>query len=226
MHFGTGNYNADTARVYEDLGLLTADDEIAADVSDLFNALTGYSDQSRYRRLVVAPHSVRSTLLALIESEANHPDGHVLMKMNSLADIRVIDALYDASNRGCRVDLIIRGICCLIPGVPGLSDNIAVHSVVGRFLEHSRLFRFGSRTRGRSYLMGSADVMPRNLDGRVEALVPMDDDHLLNELEQIVDLYLDPDISSWTLDPEGNWHHHPGEDLHRILLARHEGDPR
>ena len=225
-HIGTGNYNADTARVYEDLGLLTADDEIAADVSDLFNALTGYSDQSRYRRLVVAPHSVRSTLLALIESEANHPDGHVLMKMNSLADIRVIDALYDASNRGCRVDLIIRGICCLIPGVPGLSDNIAVHSVVGRFLEHSRLFRFGSRTRGRSYLMGSADVMPRNLDGRVEALVPMDDDHLLNELEQIVDLYLDPDISSWTLDPEGNWHHHPGEDLHRILLARHEGDPR
>ncbi len=225
-HIGTGNYNADTARIYEDFGLLTADEDIAADVSDLFNALTGYSDQSHYRRLVVAPHSVRSTLLALIESEANHPDGHVVMKMNSLVDIRVIDALYDASQRGCRVDLIIRGICCLLPGVPGLSDNITVHSVVGRFLEHSRLFRFGSASRGRTYLMGSADAMPRNLDGRVEALAPIDDDHLLNELEQIVDLYMDPDISAWTLDPEGNWHHHPGEDLHRILLARHEGDPR
>ena len=225
-HIGTGNYNADTARIYEDMGLLTADERIAADVSELFNALTGYSEQRRYRRLVVAPHSVRSRLLALIESEANHPDGYILMKMNSLVDTRVIDALYAASSQGCRIDLIIRGICCLLPGVPGLSDNITVHSVVGRFLEHSRVFRFGSAKRGRTLLMGSADAMPRNLDGRVEALVPIDDPHILAELETIIDLYLDPDIASWSLDPDGRWHHHPGEDLHHIMLARHEGDSR
>lgn len=225
-HIGTGNYNADTARIYEDFGLLTADEQIAADVSDVFNALTGYSDQSRYRRLVVAPHSVRSTLLALIETEADHPDGHIVMKMNSLVDTRVIEALYAASNAGCRVDLIIRGICCLIPGVPGLSENITVHSVIGRFLEHSRLFRVGSEERGRTHLIGSADVMPRNLDGRVEALVPISDPQLVKRLEETVDLYLDPDVASWSLSPEGQWHHHPGEDLHRILLARHEGEPR
>jgi polyphosphate kinase len=225
-HIGTGNYNADTARIYEDLGLLTADDDIASDVSELFNALTGYSEQTRYRRLVVAPQGVRATLLALIESEANHPDGNILMKMNALVDTRIIDALYDASNRGCRVELLVRGICCLVPGVPGMSENITVRSVVGRFLEHSRVYRFGSAARGYTHLMGSADAMPRNLDGRVEALVPIDDPALADELEQVLALYLDPAISSWTLGPDGTWRHQPGEDLHRVLLDRHEGDPR
>ncbi len=217
-HIGTGNYNADTARTYEDIGLFTADEQVAADVSELFNALTGFSHQRRYRRLVVAPQGVRASLLSFVESEAAHPDGHVVMKMNSLVDSQVIDALYAASQQGCRVDLIVRGICCLIPGLPGVSDNIFVRSVIGRFLEHSRLYSFGSATRGRTHFVGSADVMPRNLDGRVEALVPVDHPALVRRIEDTIDLYLDPDIDCWTLDSTGVWSHQPGESIHRILI--------
>jgi polyphosphate kinase len=200
-HVGTGNYHAVTARVYEDLGLLTADPEVAADVADLFNFLTGYSAQDDYRRIVVAPAMLRSRIAALIEGQSK-PGGHITMKMNSLVDPAMIDLLYAASQAGCDVDLIVRGICCLRPGIPGLSDRITVRSIVGRYLEHSRIFRFGSGTKAR-YLIGSADLMPRNLDHRVECLVEVGDDSLKSRLDEIIDVNLADDVLAWELRPEG-----------------------
>jgi polyphosphate kinase len=179
VHLGTGNYNPVTARLYTDLGYLTSDPEIAADVSDLYNALTGYSLKREYRRLLVAPGSLRRHLLARIEREIErHTEqgggGHLSFKMNALVDRRCIRALYEASRSGVRVDLQVRGICCLRPGVPGVSENITVSSVVGRFLEHARIYYF--RNGGdEEILAGSADLMPRNLDGRVEVLFPIRD---------------------------------------------------
>ncbi len=178
VHLGTGNYNPVTARIYTDLGYLTADPEIAADVSDLFNALTGYSKKESYRKLLVAPAGMRREVLRRIdreiESHARDGGGHLAFKLNSLADKACIKALYQASQAGVKVDLQVRGICCLRPGVPGVSDNIDVTSIVGRFLEHSRIYYF--RNGGdEEILTGSADLMPRNLDGRVETLFPIDD---------------------------------------------------
>ena len=175
-HIGTGNYNSSTARLYEDLGVLTCDPQIGSDLSQLFNNLTGFSREDPYRRLVVAPRSLRPRFLDLIAREASFGSaGRITMKMNSLVDPELIEALYTASQAGVQVELVIRGICCLLPGVPGISDNIRVRSILGRYLEHSRIYVFANGNgRGRPvYYIGSADMMPRNLDKRVEVLVPV-----------------------------------------------------
>jgi polyphosphate kinase len=211
-HIGTGNYNETTARIYEDVGLFTTDPAIGADLSDLFNFLTGYSRQRNYRRMAVAPDGLRRRLLELIaEESAAGDDGVITMKMNSLVDPGIIEVLYAASESGVRIDLIVRGICCLVPGVPGMSSNISVRSIVGRYLEHSRIYRFGSRNRERTYLIGSADLMPRNLDHRVEALVPVDDPSLQFRIDEILEVLLADDELAWSLSSEGTWVRVPGE---------------
>ncbi|HKX76018.1 MAG TPA: polyphosphate kinase 1 [Acidimicrobiia bacterium] len=204
-HIGTGNYNESTARIYEDLGLFTSDPDLGADLSDLFNFLTGYSRQRTYRKLAVSPDGIRRRLLDLIEREAAMEDGTITMKMNSLVDTGMIDALYTASEAGAKIDLIVRGICCLVPGVPGQSSNIRVRSIVGRYLEHSRIYRFGSRSRTRTYLIGSADLMPRNLDRRVEALAPVEDPDLQFRLDEVIEVLMSDDFLAWELGPEGQW---------------------
>ncbi|MFN8035171.1 MAG: RNA degradosome polyphosphate kinase [Acidimicrobiia bacterium] len=218
-HIGTGNYNPTTANIYEDIGILSADPELGADLTELFNYLTGYSRQGRYRRLLVAPVSLREGILEHIEAES-HPGGRITMKMNSLVDPALIDALYRASRAGASVDLIVRGICCLRPGVPGLSENIRVRSIVGRFLEHSRIFRFGADRETRTYLIGSADLMPRNLDRRVEAVTPVRDLRLRARLDEILAVGLADDVLAWELRPEGEWRKVPtvaGLDAHLRL---------
>ncbi|MGZ8580590.1 MAG: polyphosphate kinase 1 [Actinomycetota bacterium] len=230
-HIGTGNYNPTTARLYEDLGLLTVDPDLGADLTDLFNLLTGYSRQREYRKLLVAPVTMRPGLDALVRREMSHDDGSIVLKMNSLVDADLIDTLYEASQAGVRIDLLVRGICCLRPGVPGLSDGVRVRSIVGRFLEHSRIYRFGSEARGYDYLIGSADWMPRNLDRRVEALTPVEDAALQERLDEILRVGFDDDELAWELDPEGVWGKVPstkGIDAHRVLqelaVARSGGD--
>ena len=203
-HVGTGNYNPTTAKLYEDLGLLTSDPDVGADLTDLFNLLTGYSRQREYRRLLVAPHDLRPKLLKLIRREAR-PHGKIVMKMNSLADAEMIDALYAAAQAGADVDLVVRGICSLRPGVPGLSDRIRVRSLVGRYLEHSRVFRFGRRSTGYDHYLGSADLMVRNLDRRVEALVPVLDPGLKRRLDRMLKAALEDDMLAWKLGPDGTW---------------------
>ena len=204
-HVGTGNYNSKTARIYEDVGLLSADPELGADLTELFNHLTGYSRQSGYRKLLVAPVTLRQDILELIDAETKAgSDGRIVLKMNNLVDSAVIDALYAGSQAGVSIDLIVRSICCLRPGVAGLSDNIRVRSVVGRFLEHSRIFAFGQRER-RRYLIGSADLMPRNLDRRVEAVVPVDRPELQARLQEILDVTLADNTLAWELQPGGAW---------------------
>lgn len=222
-HIGTGNYNDKTARLYEDLGLLTADPDLGADLTDLFNVLTGYSRQRSYRKLLVAPTTLLPRLLELIEREASAEDGHIVAKMNSLVEPEVIDALYAASQRGTPIDLVVRGICALRPGVPGLSETIRVRSVIGRFLEHSRIFRFGSTDRGYDYLMGSADWMSRNLRRRVEAVTPVTDPDLQERLEEILTLNLADDVLAWELGPDAVWTKLPtvrGIDTHTELYRR------
>jgi len=178
-HVGTGNYNAQTASAYEDIGILSADPDLGADLSDLFNYLTGYSRAGRYRKLLVAPLTLRDGFRQRIrEQAAAGADGRITMKMNSLVDPGMIEELCAASQAGTPVDLIVRGICCLRPGVPGRSENVRVRSLVGRYLEHSRIYRFGPDPATAEYLIGSADLMPRNLDRRVEALAPVDDPRL------------------------------------------------
>jgi polyphosphate kinase len=203
-HVGTGNYHPGTATAYEDIGLLTADPDIGADVSDLFNYITGYSRQDDYRAVLVAPLALRRRLLEMIADEAGAgADGRIVMKMNSLVDPEMIDALYDASAAGVQIDLIVRGACSLRAQVPGLSDNIRVRSLVGRFLEHSRVFRFGSRRRVAHYYIGSADLMQRNLDHRVECLTPVDDPELTSHLQEILRVELADDALAWELGPKG-----------------------
>jgi polyphosphate kinase len=204
-HVGTGNYNPETATTYEDVGLLSSDVELAADVADLFNRLTGYSSGNGFRRILVAPGMLRAGLLELIRAEADAPDGRIVMKMNSLVDPEMIDALYQASGAGTEIDLIVRGICCLRPGVKGLSERIRVRSIVGRYLEHSRIFRFGSDERGPLYYIGSADLMPRNLDRRVECVAPVADPALTARLAEILAVNLADDVLAWDLRPDG-WH--------------------
>jgi polyphosphate kinase len=203
-HVGTGNYHPGTATAYEDIGLMTADSKIGSDVSDLFNYITGYSRQDDYRLVLVAPLALRRELLALIEEETRAgADGRIIMKMNSLVDPQMIDALYDASATGVEIDLIVRGACCLRAQVPNLSEHIRVRSLVGRFLEHSRVFRFGSERRGVRYFMGSADLMQRNLDHRVEAVVPVLDPELQLHLQEILRIELEDDALAWELGPKG-----------------------
>jgi polyphosphate kinase len=204
-HVGTGNYNSSTARLYEDIGLLTADPDLGADLTDVFNLLTGYSRQRNYRRLLVAPTTLKAKLIDLIRAEAEAGDGSIVMKMNSLVDADAIDALYEASRAGVSVDLIVRGICCLRPGVPELSDRIRVRSIVGRYLEHSRIFRLGSEARGFQHFIGSADVMPRNLERRVEVTVPVLDPALCERLDGILATCLEDDVLAWELGADGAW---------------------
>jgi len=209
VHLGTGNYNPITARVYADLGYFTADPEIGADATDLFNALTGYSRKEVYRKLLVAPRTMRQQIIARIEREIarhkEHGDGYLAFKMNALVDRDCIKALYRASRAGVRVDLQVRGICCLRPGVPGVSDNITVTSVVGRFLEHSRIYYF--RNGGNEeVLLGSADLMPRNLDGRVEVLFPVADPALRETvIRDILSVHLRDSAQSRRLLNDGTY---------------------
>ncbi|MEY2424400.1 MAG: polyphosphate kinase [Acidimicrobiaceae bacterium] len=227
VHIGTGNYNSTTAKLYEDLGLFTSDDEIGADLSHLFNYLTGYGRNVRYQKLLVAPHSLRPRMKELILNEAKAAterpgSGRIRAKINSLVDPDMIEALYTASQAGVHIDMVVRGMCCLRPGVPGLSDNIRVTSIVGRYLEHSRIFEFsnGNGPRSAAYYIGSADWMPRNLDRRVEAMVEVDDDPLQARLRQILEVNLADDVLAWTLGPDGAWSKVPtvdGNDTHLRL---------
>jgi polyphosphate kinase len=234
-HIGTGNYHPKTARLYEDFGLMTADRTVGEDITDLFNHLTGLSRRTDYRRLLVAPAGVRSGLLQRIEGQvdllrAGSP-ARIQMKCNALIDEAIIDALYRASNAGVPVDLWIRGICALRPGVPGLSENIRVRSVVGRFLEHSRIYAFGTGNEESpgGVWIGSADMMHRNLDRRVELLVLVKDESQRAALRQLIDLAMDPKTASWWLAGDGTWTRHyldsAGEPLIDIqeLLIRSRG---
>jgi polyphosphate kinase len=207
-HIGTGNYNSKTARLYEDLGYFTSDLDIGADAAQLFNHLTGYSKSEDYRTLLVAPRDLRPRLVELIEREAEFgSDGRIAIKCNSIADPAMIEVLYAASAAGVRIDMVVRGICCLRAGVRGLSENIRVRSILGRYLEHSRIFRFehGSSTGGPIHLIGSADLMPRNLDRRVEVLVPIEHPRHREWLDQIFDFALADDVVRWELCPDDSW---------------------
>ncbi|TDC43315.1 RNA degradosome polyphosphate kinase [Micromonospora sp. KC213] len=228
-HIGTGNYHPKTARLYEDFGVLTADPEIGADLTDLFNVLTGYSRQTAYRRLLVAPQGIRRGLVERIEREITHVrlgvPGLVQFKVNALVDEEVTDALYRASRAGVHVDLLIRGMCTLRPGVPGLSENIRVRSILGRFLEHSRIFRFGNNGDAEFWL-GSADLMHRNLDRRVEALVQVSDPVARAELDHVLTAAFGPEVNAFELAADGTWTRRVGTpeeplaDLQELLLRR------
>jgi len=208
LHIGTGNYNSSTARLYEDIGLLSCDPELGSDLTQLFNHITGYSREVRYRKLLVAPRWMRHQFQDLILGEAAYgPSGRVTAKLNSLVDPDLIDALYQASKAGVQIDLDVRGICCLRPGVPGLSETIRVRSLVGRYLEHSRVFCFGNGV-GPSrpaYFIGSADWMPRNLDRRVEVVTPIESVEHQERLQEILDTALADDVLAWELQGNGSW---------------------
>ncbi|OBA59323.1 RNA degradosome polyphosphate kinase [Mycobacterium sp. 1100029.7] len=226
-HIGTGNYNGKTARLYEDVGLLTASPEVGADLTDLFNSLTGYSRKVSYRNLLVAPHSIRTGIIERvdreIEAHQQHGGGRIRMKMNALVDEQVIDALYRASRAGVRVEVVVRGICALRPGVAGFSENISVRSILGRFLEHSRIMHFNGIN---EFWIGSADMMHRNLDRRVEALVQVKDPKLTTYLDELFESALDPSTRCWELESDGQWIASPREghtvrDHQESLMERH-----
>jgi polyphosphate kinase len=223
---GTGNFHARNARLYEDFGLFTTDPEIGEEVASLFNTLTGYGHPEPQVKTLVAPTWMRKPLIAQIEQTAKaYADGdqsaRIVMKMNSLVDRKVITALYEAAQTGLPIDLNIRGICCLVPGVPGVSESISVVSVVGRFLEHSRIYSF-HRGDEHVYYIGSADLMPRNLDTRVELLTPVDAPELKLELQDTLDRCLADDTYSWTLDDARNWTRKTGRTraVHQELMER------
>ncbi len=208
VHIGTGNYNPSTARVYADLGLLSDDSELASDVTDLFNVLTGVARKVQYRRLLVAPVGLRDRILAVIEEEIHrqreHGDGRIVIKNNATVDPTIVAALYRASQAGVPVDLIVRGMCAVRPGVPGVSETIRVRSIVGRFLEHSRIFSFGKGERER-FFIGSADMMERNLDRRIEAITPVTDPPLMDRLRRILEVMQADDRRAWVLGSDGEW---------------------
>jgi polyphosphate kinase len=209
VHIGTGNYNNVTAKVYEDFGLFTADEDVGADVADLFNYLTGFGRPARFRKLLVAPFTLKQRLIDEIRAvgdaaRAGHK-ARIRIKVNGLTHVEIIDELYRASEAGARIELLVRGVCSLRPGVPGTSDGIRVRSVLGRFLEHSRLFHFEAADSSR-YYMGSADLMPRNLDHRVEVLVPVEDIGAQSEIASTMDALFSDTASSWELDESGVWH--------------------
>ncbi|KRC92182.1 polyphosphate kinase [Terrabacter sp. Root85] len=235
-HIGTGNYNPKTARVYEDFGLFTTDPQVGEDLSRLFNLLSGFAPRSKFKRLLVAPRSVRSGLIDLVDEEIElhqsrrdgAPDGRIVIKANSIVDEALIDALYRASIAGVRVDIWVRGICALRPGVEGLSENIRVRSILGRFLEHSRVFWFEHGGDPQVYI-GSADMMHRNLDRRVEALVRIVEPSHVVELADLIDLAFAETTSRWDLGSDGRWvRHHlsesgePLDDLQERLIERHD----
>lgn len=230
-HVGTGNYNPKTARLYEDFGLLTSDPEVGQDLTRLFNQLSGLAPRSKFKRLLVAPRSIRDGLLERIEREierqARTGEGYVAVKVNSLVDEQTIDALYRASGAGVRVDVWVRGICAIRPGVPGLSETITVHSVLGRFLEHSRIFLFGTGP-DREAWIGSADLMHRNLDRRVEALVRVKEERHIEQLFDLLERGMSGDYAHWSLDGDGRWRRvhqaadgTPLPDIQAALIAQH-----
>ena len=234
VHIGTGNYNTRTARIYTDIGLLTCDEAIGQDISDLFNSLTGYSRQTEYRRLLVAPVNMRRRVLELIDREtANAIAGRparIIAKMNALVDAECIDALYRASTAGVEVDLVIRGICCLRPGAAGMSERIRVRSIIGRFLEHSRIWMFGNDG-APEYYFGSADWMPRNFDRRVEVVTPVANPVFQQRLQSVLEVCLADNRQAWELQPDGSYVQcHPGERgeraTHRMLLRDSWGASR
>ena len=206
-HFGTGNYNQGTARLYADFGLLTSSEKLGAEVAILFNTLTGYGGEVSYDDLLVAPAGVRSGISDLIRQEMTAPNGRIILKMNSLVDPGIIGLLYEASQAGVDIDLIVRGICGLRPGVEGLSENIRVRSIIGRYLEHARVYHFGNGggVDEPATYMGSADLMPRNLDHRVEALVAISEPAVADQLVGILAMELEPNVQSWLLASDGSW---------------------
>ena len=221
-HVGTGNYNPKTARLYEDMGLLTADPAVGDDLSQLFNTLTGFSRHRDFNRLLVAPRTMRERLLAHIREQAEFDNGSIVIKVNNIVDTEMIDALYEASEVGTEIDLIVRSQCCLRPGRTGLSSRVRVRSIVGEFLEHSRIYRFGTPADA-TYYIGSADLMGRNLDRRFEALVPVRDEANRARLEQILHTLLADDMLAWELDADGNWTkppHRDGVNAHEVLKQR------
>ncbi len=208
VHIGTGNYNQRTARLYVDLGLLSCRTELGADVTDLFNVLTGLSRQRRFRRLLVAPHSLRARFLDLVEREIGHAaagrPARIVLKLNAIVDVAVIEALYTASSAGVDIELIVRGTCSIQPGLPGISDRIRVRSIIGEFLEHSRIWSFENGGE-REWYIGSADLMDRNLDRRVEAVVPVEDHEAQARMIKIIDVMLADDRRSWQLLSDATW---------------------
>ncbi len=229
-HIGTGNYNPKTARLYEDMGLLTADETVGEDVTKLFNQLSGYAPRTTFSRLLVAPRSLRAGLVERIEREVEHHragrPAEVMVKVNSMVDETIIDALYRASRAGVPVTVVVRGICALRPGIPGLSETVRVRSVLGRYLEHSRIFAFAAGGTPEVWI-GSADMMHRNLDRRVEALVKIDDGAEVAELLEYLELQADDGTASWHLGPDGTWERHSHDadgkrllDVQQHLLER------
>ena len=231
VHMSTGNYNAVTARIYTDIGYFTCDPDIGADISDLFNALTGYSLKRQYRKLLVAPGTMREEILKRIyreiEQHRKHGNGYLAFKMNQLVDKPCIQALYEASQAGVKIDLQVRGICCLRPGIPGISENITVTSIVGRFLEHARIYYF--RNGGADeFFVGSADLMPRNLDRRVEQLFPVEDPQYKEALWQILTIHLRDNVKARRMLPDGTYERvqpRPGEEIinSQQWLIEHRG---
>jgi polyphosphate kinase len=224
VHIGTGNYNPKTARMYEDLGLLTADPAVGADVAALFNHLSGYTRPGPYTTLLVAPDTARSGLAAAIRREAEHaaagrPSG-ITMKMNSIVDEELIDEMYAASRAGVPIDLIVRGMCALRPGVPGLSETVRVRSILGRFLEHSRILHFHNGGAD-EFWIGSADIMHRNLDRRVEALVRVTDADARRMLGDVLARAMSDDTASWRLGPTGTFVYVDGVDMQAELVRAH-----
>ena len=219
VHIGTGNYNSKTSRLYTDIGLLTANPAFGADLVELFNYLTGFAKQQSFRKLLVAPVTLRRRMEELIQREIDHAragqGGHIRAKMNALVDPAIIGLLYEASQAGVTVELVVRGMCSLRPGVEGISDNIKVVSVIGQFLEHSRLFWFANGGSPELFF-GSADWMPRNLDRRVEAVAPIEDKRLQEQLEELLTLYLQ-DTGAWHMNADGSFHQHQVEGDHHLV---------
>jgi len=228
LHIGTGNYNPKTAKLYTDIGLFSCRENLGADLTDLFNYLTGYSKQKAFRKLLVAPVTMRDRMISMIEREAEHcrngGTGRIVAKMNSLVDVPVIEALYSASMAGVKIDLIIRGICCLRPQVEDLSENINVISVIGQFLEHSRIFYFHNNGEEEVYI-GSADWMTRNLSRRVEAVTPIEDEKLMKQLEEILGIMLSDNRQAWELQADGTYVQRQApegqkeQSTHKILMS-------
>jgi len=232
VHLATGNYNMVTSRIYEDLGLFTCDEAVGADSTDLFNYLTGYSTQQDYRKLLVAPVNLRQRIEAMIVRETDHArqghKAHLILKTNALVDPQIIQLLYQASQAGVRVDLLVRGICCLRPGVKGLSENIRVLSVVGRYLEHSRIYYFLNQGAEEIYI-GSADLMPRNLNNRVEVVFPIENQDQIRYLrDEVLGLYLKDNSSVRLMNADGSYKRlKPDKDekarnVQHFLMERHE----
>jgi polyphosphate kinase len=229
VHIGTGNYNPKTARIYTDLGLFTCDQEIGADIAEMFNSLTGYARPRSYREVLVAPFNLQKGILEeidrTIESHSPETPGRIRMKMNALLDAPSIRALYRASQAGVEVEINVRGICALRPGVEGVSDRITVRSVVSRFLEHSRIFSFERHGEPASVYIGSADLMPRNLYNRVELVTPVADEKARAELVDVLDRSLADDTNSWELNSDGEWiRREPGDEprnVQRELIEIH-----